>query len=256
MKVGILIPGGPAPEAFLAGLKSAGVDADLYAAHQPGLPAISCREAGAFLGASSGLDLIHNLAGPLGLLLAGLCGKPLVTTLPPSPSEEDMAVFRAAPRSCFFVCEHGQAPGEGLKTIPGLAPFSGDRVSFYLDAYSRILALGGLKEHRPWGSFEVLSDDGSDHKVKRITVLPGRRLSLQYHGRRREHWIVVSGEALVTVGEERVRLSSAQAVDIPRRAAHRIENVGQGDLVFIEVQQGDYFGEDDIVRVEDDFGRA
>lgn len=256
MKVGILIPGGPAPEAFLAGLKSAGAGVALYVAHQPGLPALSCRDAGAFLRGSSGCDLIHNLAGPLGLLLAGLCGKPLVTTLSHDPSEEDMAVFRAAPGPCFFVCEHGQRPGEGLREIPGMAPFSGDRVSFYLDAYFRILALGGRMEHRPWGSFEVLADDGSDHKVKRITVLPGRRLSLQYHGRRREHWIVVSGEALVTVGGEQVRLSAAQAVDIPRRAAHRVENIGPGDLVFIEVQQGDYFGEDDIVRVEDDFGRT
>ncbi len=111
-------------------------------------------------------------------------------------------------------------------------------------------------EHRPWGSFEILSDTGADHKVKRITVLPGKRLSLQYHSRRREHWVVVAGEALVTVGEEVVRLGPGQSVDIPQGAPHRVENVGEEPLVFIEVQMGDYFGEDDIVRLEDDYGRV
>ncbi len=111
-------------------------------------------------------------------------------------------------------------------------------------------------EHRPWGKFEVLSDDCGDHKVKRITVLPGKRLSLQYHSRRKEHWLVISGQALVTIGTEQVRLSPSHAVDIPFGEPHRIENVGDHDLVFIEVQQGEYFGEDDIVRIEDDFGRV
>ena len=107
---------------------------------------------------------------------------------------------------------------------------------------------------RPWGYFEVLSDT-ADHKVKRITVLPGKRLSLQYHGRRKEHWIVISGHALATVGDETAEVGPSGTVDIPHGASHRIENIGSEDLIFIEVQQGDYFGEDDIVRIEDDFGR-
>jgi mannose-6-phosphate isomerase len=112
------------------------------------------------------------------------------------------------------------------------------------------------KEHRPWGFYEVLSDEHHDHKVKRITVLPGKRLSLQYHARRREHWIIISGKAVVTLGEEHVELGPSDAIDIPRGSVHRIENVGAKDVVFIEVQQGEYFGEDDIVRIEDDFGRV
>jgi mannose-6-phosphate isomerase-like protein (cupin superfamily) len=108
---------------------------------------------------------------------------------------------------------------------------------------------------RPWGYFVVLADE-PDHKVKRIVVHPGRRLSLQSHSRRSEHWHVVSGEAVVTLDDSRLPLAAGDSVDIPCGVRHRIENPGaNGDLVFIEVQRGDYFGEDDIVRYEDDFGR-
>ena len=117
---------------------------------------------------------------------------------------------------------------------------------------------GEQKEHdeRPWGSYTVLDDEAASHKVKRIVVLPGKRLSYQRHARRAEHWVVVEGTALVTLEGTELRLGAGQAVDIPRGAAHRIENVGDSDVVFVEVQLGDYFGEDDIVRIEDDFGRA
>ncbi|HEX16784.1 MAG TPA: cupin domain-containing protein [Deltaproteobacteria bacterium] len=109
--------------------------------------------------------------------------------------------------------------------------------------------------HRPWGYYEVLSD-ASDHKVKRIVVRPGARLSLQRHRRRSEHWYIVKGRGVVTVDSREVELGPGESVDIPQGAAHRIANVGEEDLVFIEVQRGDYFGEDDIERLEDDYGRA
>lgn len=108
---------------------------------------------------------------------------------------------------------------------------------------------------RPWGFYENLVDAAS-HKVKRITVYPGKRLSLQSHERRSEHWFIVEGEALFTRNDDIVPLRPGMAVDIGRRDRHRIECTGPGNLVFIEIQTGDYFGEDDIVRYEDDFGRA
>jgi sucrose phosphorylase len=108
---------------------------------------------------------------------------------------------------------------------------------------------------RPWGRYDVLLD-ADDHKVKEITVLPGKRLSLQRHRRRSEHWHVVSGTAVVTRGDEALTLGPGESVDIPKQALHRIMNPGQGPLVFIEVQRGDYFGEDDIERFEDDYGRS
>jgi mannose-6-phosphate isomerase len=110
-------------------------------------------------------------------------------------------------------------------------------------------------DRRPWGYFVVLSDE-SDHKVKRIVVHPGKRLSLQRHRFRSEHWHVVRGEALVTRDRDEIPRRGGESVDIPLGAVHRIENRGESDLVFIEVQRGTYFGEDDIERFEDDFGRV
>ena len=110
------------------------------------------------------------------------------------------------------------------------------------------------EDRRPWGFYIVLSDE-PDHKVKRIVIYPGKRLSLQRHRRRSEHWHVVNGEALVTLNDKEISLKKGESVDIPFDAAHRIKNTGKENLVFIEIQQGDYFGEDDIERIEDDFGR-
>ena len=111
-----------------------------------------------------------------------------------------------------------------------------------------------IEEHRPWGYFLVLSDE-SDHKVKRIVVYPGKRLSLQCHRRRAEHWYVISGEAVFTLDGREIHLKKGESVDIPMSAAHRVMNSGEENLTIIEVQTGDYFGEDDIERIEDDFGR-
>lgn len=108
---------------------------------------------------------------------------------------------------------------------------------------------------RPWGQFTVLQDTAT-FKVKRIEVIPGRRLSLQKHRHREEHWTVVEGQARVTVGSDVKDLERSGTVFIPRGEIHRLENVGNAPLVIIEVQIGDYFGEDDIIRVEDDFHRV
>lgn len=113
----------------------------------------------------------------------------------------------------------------------------------------------GKTDHRPWGHYTVLAD-AEDHKVKRIVVQPKKRLSLQRHRKRSEHWFFLSGEALVTLGDIQMTLGAGDAVDIPAGAAHRIENPGDTDVVFIEVQHGEYFGEDDIERLQDDFGRS
>lgn len=110
-------------------------------------------------------------------------------------------------------------------------------------------------EERPWGSFTVL-EDASSHKVKRIVVRPGQRLSYQLHHQRAEHWIVVAGTAVVTLDGVDHAVQPGGAIDIAMGTAHRVQNPGTEDLVFIEVQLGAYFGEDDIVRLDDDYGRA
>mgnify|MGYP001115943125 CR=1 FL=1 len=116
-------------------------------------------------------------------------------------------------------------------------------------------AESAYSEDRPWGSFTIL-DEGENYKAKRLEVLPGKRLSYQRHSRRAEHWFVVQGTAKVTLNDAEVIVKMGQALDIPLRAAHRIENPSDSEkLVIVEIQTGDYFGEDDIERLDDDFGR-
>ncbi len=112
-----------------------------------------------------------------------------------------------------------------------------------------------LKVHRPWGSYQSV-DDGERHQVKRIIVKPGQRLSLQKHYHRSEHWIVVRGAARVTVNELVKTVHENESVYIPMGAVHRLENPGKIMLELIEVQTGSYLGEDDIIRIEDDYRRG
>ncbi|MFO1518860.1 MAG: phosphomannose isomerase type II C-terminal cupin domain [bacterium] len=107
----------------------------------------------------------------------------------------------------------------------------------------------------PWGKWEVLLNEAS-YKVKRITILPGKRLSYQKHFKRQEHWMVVEGQALVTLDGKEITLKTGEYIDIPMESAHRIANPFDTPMVFIEVQRGSYFGEDDIVRLQDDYGRT
>ena len=108
---------------------------------------------------------------------------------------------------------------------------------------------------RPWGRYEILQESEA-HKVKCIWVTPGKRLSYQRHQKRAEHWFIVAGSARVTLNGVVSQLKAGQSVDIGIGDLHRIENIGSDDVVFIEVQSGSYFGEDDIERIEDDFGRT
>jgi mannose-6-phosphate isomerase len=110
-------------------------------------------------------------------------------------------------------------------------------------------------ETRPWGSFSTL-EEGPGYKVKRLVVQPGKRLSLQKHRHRAEHWVVVSGSATILRGDSRLILGRKQCAVIPRQAWHRIENHGRQPVVIIEVQHGMYLGEDDIIRRQDDYGRV
>ena len=110
-------------------------------------------------------------------------------------------------------------------------------------------------EERPWGKFENLLE--ADYcKVKRITVNPGERLSYQYHHKRNEVWTIVQGVALITIDDHATWVQPGTTVQIPAGTKHRIQNTAEDPLVFIEVQHGSYFGEDDIVRIGDDYGRV
>ncbi len=111
------------------------------------------------------------------------------------------------------------------------------------------------KAYRPWGSYEVL-EDAPNFKIKKIIVKPYKRLSLQKHLHRSEHWVVVSGEALVTIDYKETLLKNNQSIYIEKQKLHRLENKLDTDLILIEVQVGDYLGDDDIIRIEDDYSRT
>ena len=110
------------------------------------------------------------------------------------------------------------------------------------------------KSERPWGRYEV-QQEGATYKVKSIHVLPGKRLSYQRHQKRSEHWYVTDGTGEVTLDGKVIKVSRGSIITVPQGCAHRMSNTGESELIFIEVQTGSYFGEDDIERIEDDFGR-
>ena len=112
----------------------------------------------------------------------------------------------------------------------------------------------GESDERPWGRWEVIAT-GETYACKRITVRPGQKLSLQLHHHREEHWTIVEGSGLFTCGDKQQTVGPKDHVFIPLKTAHRIENPGDIDVVLIEVQQGDHLDENDIVRIEDVYGR-
>ncbi len=111
------------------------------------------------------------------------------------------------------------------------------------------------RTERPWGWYETVSE-APGNKVKRIRVHPGQQLSLQKHHRRAEHWVVVQGRARITIGERQFDLETGQSCDIALGAVHRLANLTPSPVEIVEVQFGDYLGEDDIVRLQDDYGRS
>jgi mannose-1-phosphate guanylyltransferase/mannose-6-phosphate isomerase len=125
----------------------------------------------------------------------------------------------------------------------------------YLDKSSRTEHLSHTRVYRPWGYYESI-DAGNRFQVKRLMVKPGQALSLQMHHHRAEHWVVVTGTAKVTRGEEEIVISENESTYIPLGVKHRLENPGKVPLHLIEVQSGGYLGEDDIVRFDDRYKRA
>jgi mannose-6-phosphate isomerase len=119
----------------------------------------------------------------------------------------------------------------------------------------KIMPKKQLSDDRPWGRWEILLDE-TYCKVKRITVKPHSRLSYQKHNKREELWTMVKGKGVITLNNEDIKVRPGDVTHIPKEAAHRMSNKTKNDLVFIEIQRGSYFGEDDIIRLEDDYGRV
>jgi len=212
-------------------------------------------------GAFALLHLIH-FREPFGLSLieAMACGTPVVARgLGAIPEIVE-------PGENGYIVETVEEALEALEKIPEMdrsacrqfvaRRFHQDRmVENYLQVYQRILDREKREERRPWGGYQVLGAEPT-YKVKKIWIDPQKRLSYQKHRYRDEHWLLIQGQAKVTVeGEERVLLPG-DSIDIPHGSAHRIGNIGEGPLSLIEIQRGSQFSEDDVIRLEDDYGRA
>jgi glycosyltransferase involved in cell wall biosynthesis/mannose-6-phosphate isomerase-like protein (cupin superfamily) len=219
------------------------------------------------LGGAYALLHLINFDEPFGLSLieAMACGTPVVAR-----NRGAVPEIVNHGNTGFIVAREDEAVG-ALKRIPEInradcrrvveERFTRDRmVSDYLRGYEQILErararrVDTVHDRRPWGQYWVLEDTDT-YKVKRIDVLPGKRLSYQKHARRSEHWFIVRGTAKVTLDGNDFILHAGNPIDVPIGTAHRIENIGDQVLTFIEVQHGTYFGEDDIIRLQDDYGR-
>jgi mannose-1-phosphate guanylyltransferase/mannose-6-phosphate isomerase len=175
-------------------------------------------------------------------------------------------VLAADTSNCYVRAESGLVATLGvenlviIETVDALLVASRDRVQDVKKIVERIVAAGRTEHashkrvHRPWGFYESLNE-GDRHQVKHLMVHPGAALSLQMHHHRAEHWVVVKGEARVTVGDENRTLKENESTYIPVETRHRLENASDRPLSIIEVQSGSYLGEDDIVRFDDVYGR-
>ncbi len=143
-----------------------------------------------------------------------------------------------------------------IRTVDIMAEFSKGIMAIPVkcckDIYHKIRNV--WESRRPWGYYKIL-EDTAGRKVKTIHVKPGKRLSLQKHRHRSEYWLVTSGSGLVQVNDKEILLKTGNSITIPKDTTHRVTNVGKETFVFVEVQLGDYLEEDDIIRLEDDFGR-
>ena len=220
--------------------------------------------------AAGNFDIVHNHMHAKALPFLAALKVPILTTLHGSARDKQLHRFLLRYREFPFVAMD-QAEVDHLPELnyvdkipipkPEDATTIGPMVEQYEKLYNGLVAgqissaASEIKRITPWGSWEVLLDEPR-YKVKRIVIRPGQRLSLQRHQKRDEHWMVVQGRGQVTIGEETVELKAGEAVDIPRKTKHRIGNTSDDLMTFIEVQTGDYFGEDDIERLHDDYGRC
>lgn len=207
-------------------------------------------------------DLIHNHLDGLPLTYLKMTSTPVLTTIYEALSLQVLPVYRKYNGWAYYLAVDDSPPHPELNYIATIRHDleteggNDDRiVEDYFHVYRKIVAQRHREDHRPWGFYRVIEDE-PDHKVKRIVVYPGERLSLQRHRHRTEHWMILQGQAEITRNQEIITMASGQAIDIPQGAWHRVRNPGTEKLAFIEVQTGDYFGEDDIERAEDDYGRA
>jgi glycosyltransferase involved in cell wall biosynthesis len=214
------------------------------------------------LGGAYALLHLGHFKEPFGLSLieAMACGTPVIARGLGAIPEI------VKPGKNGFIVETFNEALESLEKIKGIdrsecrrtveEKFSQDRmVEAYLQIYEQILNREKREEKRPWGGYRILGSEPL-YKAKKIWVDPQKRLSYQRHHHREEHWVLIEGKAQVILEGQEILLRPGDSIDIPKGAAHRIGNIGEGPLSFIEIQRGSNFSEEDVIRLEDDYGRA
>jgi mannose-6-phosphate isomerase-like protein (cupin superfamily) len=204
---------------------------------------------------SDDFDLIHNHNGFLPLTYMGKIKTPTITTLYEAPPSSMLPVYKKYNNQTFYLAYKRENKHRDIKYYATIDDNTENNTMFYFELYQKIIQQTQQESHRPWGFYKVISD-ANDHKVKRITVYPGQRLSYQRHHQRSEHWYIIKGQSIVTKDGNDINLMAGQSIDLPVKTWHRIRNPGNDQLVFIEIQTGEYFGEDDIERAADDYGRS
>jgi len=241
----------PRFERLVEALRARGVDVERWDGAADGTVALAQRFA------AGGFDVAHA-HGDLSPSALAHGRVPVVTTLYRAPTDPEAAFLSALePPPALVQAFDGEAGPLAFRARVSTDTEADEYAELFPAVVAEHAAHRADAQHdeRPWGAYWVL-DDQPAFKVKRIHVCPGKRLSYQRHERRSEHWLVVSGRARVTLDGSEHELGPGDAIDIEAGQAHRMANPGPDELVFIEVQRGTYFGEDDIERLDDDFGRT
>jgi mannose-6-phosphate isomerase-like protein (cupin superfamily) len=226
------------------------------------LRALDCLHISEVFEQADDFDLIHNHLDFLPLSCSGLTATPMLSTIYEPLSSDVMPVYKKFDKKVSYVFDSNVNDFKGLSCAAAInhginnKNFNPDSmVDAYVNIYKSIIEGNHKGGCRPWGHYTVLSDM-QEKRTKFVYIKPGKRLSLQRHMHRHEHWHIIEGEALVTLDGRQINLTVGDSIDIPREAFHRIANNGAKEMMFFEIQSGKYLGEDDIERMEDDYGRT
>ncbi len=249
---------------LIDGLKKRGADITIFAPDTTGfsldtdLRAVECLHLANVFEQADDFDIIHNHYDFMPLAFNDLIAPPMMTTIYEPLSKNDIKVYKRYNSRVFYINDTNSPVAQELDYIATIDHNATDprkMIDAYIKAYEFVIENESWESRRPWGRYTVLSDT-REQKAKLVHVNPGKRLSLQRHKHRYEHWHILRGEARVILNDAEHNLKTGDSINIEPGDIHRIKNTGDDIMTFFEVQTGSYLGEDDIERLEDDYSRT